>query len=35
VLAISYGASDVSLNMVVSALDTRDAMNLLHELIFD
>ena len=33
ILAISYGASDVSLNLVVSAEDTRSAINLLHGLI--
>ena len=32
VLAISYGASDVSINLVVSAEDTRRAMETLHTL---
>jgi len=32
VLAISYGASDVSINLVVSAGDTRAAMETLHTL---
>ena len=32
VLAISYGASDISLNLVVSAGDTRAALQTLHKL---
>jgi aspartokinase/homoserine dehydrogenase 1 len=32
VLAISYGASDVSINLVVSAADTRPALETLHTL---
>ncbi len=32
VLAISYGASDISLNLVVSAADTRPALQALHAL---
>jgi aspartokinase len=32
VLAISYGASDVSINLVVSAGDTKAAMETLHTL---
>jgi aspartate kinase len=32
VLAISYGASDVSINLVVSAGDTRPALQALHAL---
>jgi bifunctional aspartokinase / homoserine dehydrogenase 1 len=32
VLAISYGASDISMNLVVNALDTHRAMVALHEL---
>jgi bifunctional aspartokinase / homoserine dehydrogenase 1 len=33
VLGISFGASDVSTNMIVSAADTRMALNTLHQLI--
>ncbi|MGD0006005.1 MAG: aspartate kinase [Anaerolineaceae bacterium] len=32
VLAISYGASDISINLVVSAADTRAALQTLHSL---
>ena len=32
VLAISYGASDISLNLVVSAGDTQAALQTLHKL---
>jgi aspartate kinase len=32
VLAISYGASDISMNLAVNACDTRLAMETLHEL---
>jgi aspartate kinase len=33
VLGISFGASDVSINLIVSAQDTQDAVRALHQLI--